>query len=96
MRDRLRGGLARGDVEAGASSALVEHVVGRVVVVARAARARDLHTAVYLYMYMYMYMYMYISGCGIQRVYAQSPQGDKVVRTGCRVTIGYSHSHYDQ
>lgn len=39
-KDRLRGGLARGDVEAGASSALVEHVVGRVVVVARATRAR--------------------------------------------------------
>ena len=32
----------------------------------------------------------------LQRAYAQSPQGDKFVRTGCRVTIGYSHSHYDQ
>ena len=32
----------------------------------------------------------------LQRAYAQSPQGDKVVRTGCSITIGYSHSHYDQ
>ena len=32
----------------------------------------------------------------VQRAYAQSPQGGKVVRTGCRITIGYSHSHYGQ